>query len=265
MYTMHNDIVVRTLDKNDEPIQGASVEVIARPPNHIPDVRKKKEDVASQDYPKYEYDDERDQHIPGEYLCNSLIINLAMPNYVVKSLYEATMANFSDEDHGYGDDSGAVESSLRGQSEEDEMFGNSQSKSTNELGQVTFPRRPVGAKLLIRVKARPGYYSNHSSFFVCIEKLMHIFFSYKDATKVIKIEKDKSGTTTTTIVMEYVDTKLRVSIVDIVNDNPLSGIMVSVDGPNRQLESITDDRGIAEFKNVGYTPVMITVKAKSRG
>ena len=94
---------------------------------------------------------------------------------------------------------------------------------------------------------------------------MHIFFSYKDARKVIEIEEDKSGITITTFVMKYVDTKLEVSVVDMVNNNPLSGITVSVDGPNRQLESVTDDRGIAEFKNVGYTPVMITIKAKSRG
>ena len=48
-------------------------------------------------------------------------------------------------------------------------FSMRQSKSTNELGKVTFPYRPVGAKLLIGVKARPGYYSNISLLVFCME------------------------------------------------------------------------------------------------
>ena len=99
-----------------------------------------------------------------------------------------------------------------------------------------------------------------------LSTLKHIFSSYKNALEFIKIEEDKSGTTTATIRMEYVDANLAVTVVDAVNENPLSGITVSVDGPNnRRLESVTSDQGVAEFKNVGYAAVTVSVQAKSRG
>ena len=93
---------------------------------------------------------------------------------------------------------------------------------------------------------------------------MHLS-SYKNALEFIKIEEEKSGTTTATIRMEYVDANLAVTVVDAVNDTPLSGITVSVYGPNNRLDSVTSDQGVAEFKNVGYAAVIVSVQAKSRG
>ena len=84
--------------------------------------------------------------------------------------------------------------------------------------------------------------------------------------KGVRVEKEKSGTTTVIVRLEYVDANLAVTVVDKVNDNPLSGITVSLEGPKDQrLESVTNDLGVAEFKNVGYAPVNIAVQAKSRG
>ena len=84
--------------------------------------------------------------------------------------------------------------------------------------------------------------------------------------KGVKVEKEKSGTTVVIVRMEYVDPNLTVTLVDKVNDNPLSGIAVSLEGPkDKRLESVTSELGVAEFKNVGYAPVNIAVQAKSRG
>ena len=118
----------------------------------------------------------------------------------------------------------------------------------------------------------------HNIFFPISTK-EYIFFSYKNALmKRVRVEKEKSGKTTVIIRLEYVDANLAVTVVDKVNDNPLSGLTVSLEGPrillpdlfgeepkDHRLESVTNDLGVAEFKNVGYAPVNIAVQAKSRG
>ena len=86
-----------------------------------------------------------------------------MPNNVdncsdeAASTVEADMDNFSDEDDGYG-------------------------RMTNELGEVTFPHRPVGAKLLIGVKDRPGYYSN---VFPYLSYAWNKFCIFSSATRML--------------------------------------------------------------------------------
>ena len=352
MYTTHNDLVVRTVDVNGEPIRGVSVEVIerpivARPLNPTPMVRKKREDVASQDYPKLDYDDEG-QNVDSDSRENRDSPQAAgdvgnMYDYMASRWSDSSMSKDSDEtntnptvpinaalneasstadadtDHlrdNIGENSDPMETN--DESDEDEMHDNRESHKsqipndaigaernhpldedstnlsanlendsdaiieigqdvidaiddvghkdeiTDEFGEAHFARRPVGTRLLIEAKAQAGYYSSSSTF--ALDTFTHIFFSYKDATKVIEIEEEKLGTTTATIRMEYVDAHLAVTVVDKVNEKPLSNIAVSVDGPNnRRLESVTSDRGVAELKNVGYADFTIAIQAKSRG
>ena len=85
---------------------------------------------------------------------------------------------------------------------------------------------------------------------------------------MVKIEEEKTGKTITTVRMEYVDANLDIRVVDKVNDNPISGIAVFLflDPNLTRLESVTtSDSGVAEFKNVGYLPIEVSVRAKSRG
>ena len=243
MYTTHNDLVVRTVDLNGEPIRGASVRVtesmrVIESPTKM--VRKKRDDVASQDPPKFDYD-EKAKHFAVESPRDSLeaagkvdnmydyaasrssdssmsesdtrddvVIKSAMPTNAAdpamhNSLDEAATIVDADTDNlrdTVGDNSDAM--ATNDDSDEDEMYRDNRElhksqlpndvigtppdeestnfeddsdvmkdideneidsidnvrhkdRSTNELGEVTFPRRPVGTTFVIEAKAEAGY------------------------------------------------------------------------------------------------------------
>ena len=72
-----------------------------------------------------------------------------------------------------------------------------------------------------------------------------------------------------TVQMEFVDANLDIRVVDKVNDNPISGVPVvlffgNFGEPNYTSRRVmTSNSGVAEFKNVGYRPIKISVRAKS--
>ena len=126
MYTTHNDLVVRAVDVNGEPIRGASVRLIDPSTSRCVGglCRKKREDK-----PKLG-NDEQAQHFAME---------------SVKS---------SDADWKIDNVDDYVQYAV--ETKEDDTIDE---KSTNELGEVTFHNLPVGKTFLVEIKTKAGYVS----------------------------------------------------------------------------------------------------------
>ena len=132
MYRTHNDLVVRTVDWNEKPIEGVSV-MVSKSKRPIPDSLYP---VPAEPDPGFD--------LPGIHLNrqkrdldnedgNLLPDNL--PELPVKEEGESEVEDEADENN--ADESRSI--------------------LTNELGEATFPRHPVGSVLVIEVKAKTGY------------------------------------------------------------------------------------------------------------
>ena len=120
MYRTHNDLVVRTVDWNEKPIEGVSVRVSKSPYlGDLPTDLDPGFDLTLENRQKRDLDDEEG-------------VTLELP---VKEEGESEVEDEADENN--ADESRYI--------------------LTNELGEATFPRHPVGSVLAIEVKAKTGY------------------------------------------------------------------------------------------------------------
>ena len=120
MYRTHNDLVVRTVDWNEKPIEGVSVRVSEGPYlGDLPTDLDPGFDLTLENRQKRDLD-----HEEGA--------TLELP---VKEEGESEVEDGADENN--ADESRYI--------------------LTNELGEATFPRHPVGSVLAIEVKAKTGY------------------------------------------------------------------------------------------------------------
>ena len=172
MYRTHNDLVVRTVDVNEKPIQGVSVRV-SKTERPIPDID---EGILLINKPVLDdfgkrFRQKRDLDYEGvRESANGLPQDSQGANLVVDNLedYDSSMSEsaavprtISAEEEYALPDNFQMPATEEGSSDvEDEPHPDddvgSEYISTNELGEATFPRRPVGSVLVIEVKGKVG-------------------------------------------------------------------------------------------------------------
>ena len=164
MYRTYNDLVVRTVDVNEKPIQGVSVRV-SKTERPIPDIdegillinKPVLDDFGKRFRQKRDLDYEGVTESANGLPQDSQGANLMAPPdpdpWPISAEEEYALPPLPDNFQMPATEEGS--SDVEDEPHPDDDVG-SEYISTNELGEATFPRHPVGSVLVIEVKGKVG-------------------------------------------------------------------------------------------------------------